>query len=79
MDIDFKDLPTSDLNIRSSPTEFFNFNISYEWGKDLAYNEEIPEKGKLKTFSIYASFQINENLNINGLLNYSELKTLGRI
>ncbi len=76
MDIDFKDLPTSDLNIRSSPTEFFNFNISYEWGKDLAYNEEIPEKGKLKTFSIYASFQINENLNINGLLNYSELKTL---
>ena len=76
MGIDFKDLPTSDLNIRSSPTEFFNFNISYEWGKDLAYNEEVPEKGKLKTFSIYASFQINENLNINGLLNYSELKQL---
>ena len=44
----------------------------------LAYNEEIPEKGKLKTFSIYASFQINENLNINGLLNYSELKTLDK-
>ena len=42
--------------IRSSPSESLSLNLNLTVGRDLAYNNVIPEKGKEFTFNFIFCF-----------------------
>lgn len=73
LNIPFKYLPTHTFSINGAPSEAFNFRANLDRGKDLSYNEEIPEVGKLHTAFLTMSFQLNSNFTINPSLRYSRL------
>ena len=73
---DYKYVGKSELNIRSNPSEVFNLSLRMTFGKDLAYNEEIPEVGKEFSFFAMPIFQLGDKLNISPSVRYLSLKNL---
>jgi hypothetical protein len=71
---DFKNLGLHELNLRTSPNELINFRAEFEWGKDLSYNESIPESGNLISMSFSLRFQLTNNLSMTPSYRSSKLK-----
>ena len=71
---DFKNLGLHELNFRTSPNELINFRAEFEWGKDLSYNESIPEPGNLISTSFSLRFQLSNNLSMTPSYRSSRLK-----
>ena len=71
---DFKNLGLHELNFRTSPNELINFRAEFEWGKDLSYNEPIPEPGNLISTSFSLRFQLSNNLSMTPSYRSSRLK-----
>lgn len=71
---DFKNLGLHELNLRTSPNELINFRAEFEWGKDLSYNESIPEPGNLFSTSFSLRFQLSNNLSMTPSYRSSKLK-----
>ena len=71
---DFKNIGIHELEIRSSPTELINFSGSLSWGKDLSYNESIPEVGNLFSSLFKIRLQLNNNFSITPSIRTSSLK-----
>jgi hypothetical protein len=72
----YRNLGKSELNITSSPSEFFTLTLNSTFGKDIAYNESIPDVGKEFTIFLSPSFQINNNLNLQPSIRYAKLKNI---
>ena len=62
--------------IRSSPSESLSLNLNLTVGRDLAYNEAIPEKGKELTFNFIPLIQLSNKLRISPSIRYARLKYL---
>lgn len=76
LNIPFKNLPTHTFSINGAPSEALNFRAKIDRGRDLSFNEEIPEVGKLRSAFLTMSFQLNSNFTINPSLRYSRLERL---
>ncbi len=76
LDKEYNNLGKNEIEITSSPNEIFSFMMNMSFGKDIAYNEDIPEVGKEFTLYFSPSFQINNNLNIQPSIRYARLKKL---
>ena len=76
LNIPFKNLPTHTFSINGAPSEAFNFRANIDRGKDLSFNEEIPEVGKVRSAFMTLSFQLNNNFTVNPSLRYSRLERL---
>ncbi len=73
---DYRNVGKSELNIMSSPSESFSLMLNMTFGKDLAYNEEVPDVGREFSAFIVPSFQIGNKFNIKPSLRYARLKNL---
>ena len=62
--------------IMGFPTQNLSFTTKFVFGKEIAYNEDIPEIGREKSTDLSVEYKIGENLNINPSINYSKLERL---
>ena len=46
------------------------------WGRDLAYNEEIPDRGHAFNFFASLTYQLSDQFSINPSIRYGQLKRL---
>ena len=73
---DYRNLESNRFVIRSSPSESLSLNLNLTVGRDLAYNEVIPEKGKEFTFNFIPLIQLSNKLRISPSVRYARLKYL---
>ena len=73
---DYRFVGKSEMNLQSSPSEVFNLTLRMTFGKDLAYNEEIPEVGREFTFFAMPMFQLGNKLNLSPSIRYARLRNL---
>jgi len=64
------------IDMRSTPSEVVTIVASLMMGKDIAYNEEIPDVGRQFNAFIQPSFQLNNNFGVLPSLRYAQLKNL---
>ena len=55
---EYKNLPANRIEITSSPNEFFSFIMNMSFGKDIAYNEDVPEIGKNLPYFFHHHFRL---------------------
>ena len=58
------------------PNEDLSLMLKHVFGKEIAYNEEIPEIGKENSIFFRANYKLGENINLTSSLNYARLKDL---
>ncbi|MCK5443674.1 MAG: carbohydrate binding family 9 domain-containing protein [Maribacter sp.] len=73
---EYKNLGIHQIMIRSSPSESFSVFMNIEVGKDIAYNEDIPDIGKQFNAYISPSFQLNNKFNVKPSIQFARLKKL---
>ena len=73
---DYRNLESNRFVIRSSPSESFALNLNFTVGRELAFNEAIPEKGKELTFNFIPLIQLSNKLRISPSIRYARLKYL---
>ena len=64
------------IDMRSTPSEAVTIVASFMMGKDIAYNEDIPDVGRQFNAFIQPSFQLNNNFGVLPSLRYAQLKNL---
>lgn len=74
--VNYKYLGKSELNFKTSPNELFSLTLRMTFGKDLAYNEQIPEVGKEFTLYAMPMLQLGNKVNISPSIRYARLKNL---
>ena len=74
--VDYKFLGALQWDTTSRPSEALVINTNILWGRDLAYNETVPDKGK--AFNAFASltFQLNDQFSVNPSVRYGQLQRL---
>ncbi|MDC1056085.1 hypothetical protein OAQ07_00855 [Flavobacteriaceae bacterium] len=73
---DYRFVGKSEMNLQSSPSEVFNLTLRMTFGKDLAYNEQIPEVGREFTFFAMPMFQLGNKLNLSPSIRYARLRNM---
>lgn len=73
---DFKNTGISKLSLSSSPSELINFSALLEWGKEIAFNEKVPEIGRLFSTSFSIRLQLNNNFSVTPSIRSSNLENL---
>ncbi len=73
---DYHRVGKSELDIMSSPSESFSLMLNMTFGKDLAYNEDVPDVGREITAFITPSFQVGNKFNVKPSLRYARLRNL---
>ena len=53
-----------------------NIQMSYAWGKDIAYREAIPELGIRSNLDFQMAVNINNNLRVTPSINFEKLKKI---
>jgi len=74
--IDFKNVAKSELTLIGYPNEKLSFLFKYVFGKEIAFNEDIPKVGKERSGFFRVSYRINDNINLTSSINYSKLENL---
>ncbi|MDA8877528.1 carbohydrate binding family 9 domain-containing protein, partial [Flavobacteriaceae bacterium] len=72
----YRNVGKSELQFDSNPSESFSFNFRMTFGKDLAYNEPIPEIGRELTLFFMPGFQLSNKLKLSPSLRYARLKNI---
>lgn len=73
---DYRNIGKSELDIRSSPSQSFGLRLNMTFGKDIAYNEEVPDVGREFSAFIVPTIQIGNKFNVKPSLRYARLKNL---
>ena len=73
---EFKDYINHYSRVSSRPFEFMDIQMSYAWGKDIAYREEIPQLGVRSNLDFKIAANVNNNLRITPSINFEKLKKL---
>ena len=76
LNIDFKNVGKSELTIMAFPNEDLSLMLKHVFGKEIAYNEEIPEIGKENSIFFSANYKLGENINLMSSINYARLRDL---
>ena len=53
---------------------FLDFNLSYKFGKDIAYREIIPQLGYETNINFDIEFAINNNLRVKPIISYQDIR-----
>ena len=73
---DYRNVGKSELDISSNPSESFSLNFNMTFGRDLAYNEEVPEIGRELTLFLMPGFQLSNKLKLSPSIRFARLKNL---
>jgi len=73
---DFKDYINHYSRLSSRPFEFMDIQMSYAWGKDIAYREAIPKLGIRSNLDFKMAVNINNNLRLTPSINFEKLKKI---
>lgn len=76
LNIDFKNVGKSELTIMAFPNEDLSLMLKHVFGKEIAYNEEIPEIGKENSVFFRANYKLGENINLMSSINYARLRNI---
>ena len=76
--IDFKNVGKSTFLIMSAPSKKLSLMSKIVFGKELAYNEDIPEIGRESSMSLGITYKFGNNFNINPSISYSRLEKLDK-
>ena len=76
LDINFHNVGKSSLTITAFPNEDLSLLIEHVFGREIAYNEDIPKVGKENSIFLRASYKVGNNINLTSSLNYSRLQNL---
>ena len=76
LNIDFKNVGKSELTIMAFPNEDLSLMLKHVFGKEIAYNEEIPEIGRENSIFFRANYKLGENINLMSSINYARLRDL---
>ena len=74
LDSQFEDFINHSLRIRGKPLSFIDFNLSYKFGKDIAYREVVPQLGYETNINFDIEFAVNNNLRIKPLISYQDIR-----
>lgn len=72
----YYNLGIHEIQMRSTPSEAITVVAAIMMGKDIAYNEDIPDVGRQFNAFFQPTFQINNNFGILPSLRYAQLKNL---
>ena len=73
---EFKDYINHYSRLSSRPFEFIDIQMSYAWGKDIAYREEIPQLGIRSNLDFKIAANINNNFRVTPSINFEKLKKI---
>ena len=76
--VDYKNVGKSGLMIIGFPTSNLTFATKFTFGREIAYNEDIPEIGRERSAYIALEYKIGENINIQPSINYAKLERLNK-
>ncbi len=62
----------------SAPSKKLSLMSKIVFGKELAYNEDIPEIGRESSMSLGITYKFGNNFNINPSISYSRLEKLDK-
>ena len=74
LEYQFQDFINHLLRIRGKPLSFLDFNLSYKFGKDIAYREIIPQLGYATNIDFDIEFAINNNLRVKPIISYQDIR-----
>ena len=74
----YRNVGKSELQINSNPSESISLNLMMTFGKDLAYNEEIPEVGNDFSLFFMPGIQLSNKLRLSPSIRYALLKNLNK-
>ena len=74
--VDYRYLGALQWEVTSRASEQLIVDISMLWGRDLAYNEEIPDRGRAFNFFTSLTYQLSDQFSINPSIRYGQLKRL---
>lgn len=74
--VDYHYLGALQWEVTSRASEQLIVDISMLWGRDLAYNEEIPDRGNAFNFFASLTYQLSDQFSINPSIRYGQLKRL---
>ena len=74
LDSQFEDFINHYLRIGGKPLSFIDFNLSYKFGKDIAYREVVPQLGYETNINFDIEFAVNNNLRIKPLISYQDIR-----
>ena len=72
----YRNVGKSELLLDSNPSESISINLMMTFGKDLAYNEEVPEIGRDFSLFFMPGFQLNNKLKLSPSIRYARLTNL---
>ena len=75
---EFKDYTNHYSRFSSRPFEFMDIQMSYAWGKDIAYREEIPQLGTRSNLNLKVAINASNNFRITPSINFEKLKRIDR-
>ena len=76
LNTDFRNYGKSGIGIRGFPTENLTFAFEGKFGKEIAFNEEVPKIGREKNVSFNLAYKLGNNINLSSSINYSRLENL---
>ena len=76
--VDYKNVGKSELMIMGAPINDLTFVTTATFGKEIAYNEDLPEIGKEKSFFMSVNYKIGNNISLSPSIRYSSLKKLDK-
>ena len=74
LEYQFKDFINHFLRVSGKPLSFLDFNLSYKFGKDIAYREIIPQLGYETNINFDIEFAINNNLRVKPIISYQDIR-----
>ena len=72
----YYNLGVHEIEMRSTPSEAITVFGAVMMGKDIAYNEDVPDVGRMFNAFFQPSFQLNNNFSMIPSLRYAQLKNL---
>jgi hypothetical protein len=75
---EFKDYTNHYSRFSSRPFEFMDIQMSYAWGKDIAYREETPQLGIRSNLNLKVAINASNNFRITPSINFEKLKRIDR-
>jgi hypothetical protein len=74
LDFKFEDFINHYLRIGGKPLSFMDYNLTYKFGKDIAYRETIPQLGYETNINFDIEFAINNKLRVKPIISYQDIR-----
>ena len=72
--VNYKNYSNSTITVMGSPSKNLTFFTKATFGKEIAFNEDIPEIGKESSFVLSLNYKLGNNISLNPSLRFSSLR-----